>query len=70
MVGDGVRDSGQILAMLGEMIATRPDARIDYVTIRHQATLQEQPQVDGDSVLLLAVSIGKTRLIDNALLFG
>jgi pantoate--beta-alanine ligase len=69
LVRDGERDCARILAELGGMIAAEPDARIDYVTIRHQATLQEQVQVDGDSVLLLAVFIGATRLIDNAPLF-
>lgn len=68
LAGAGVRDAGTLLASLRRMIAAQPEARIDYLSICHQATLQEQTTVDGDSVLLLAVFIGPTRLIDNGLL--
>jgi pantoate--beta-alanine ligase len=68
LAGQGVRDAGMLLASLRSMIESQPEARIDYLTISHQATLQEQTTVDGDSVLLLAVFFGKTRLIDNGLL--
>jgi pantoate--beta-alanine ligase len=68
MVVAGVTDGGQILATLAGMIAAQPDARIDYLRICHQGTLREQERVDGDSVLLLAVHVGKTRLIDNGFL--
>jgi pantoate--beta-alanine ligase len=69
MVRDGVRDVGQILAALRSIIEEQNEARIDYLQICHQLTLQEQGRVDGDSVLLIAVFIGKTRLIDNGFLF-
>jgi len=68
MAAAGVRDSGAILAELRGVIGEAPDARIDYLQICHQATLQEQQRVDADSVLLLAVFVGKTRLIDNGFL--
>jgi pantoate--beta-alanine ligase len=68
MVREGVRDVGEILAALRSMIREQNDARIDYLQICHQLTLQEQEQVDSDSVLLMAVFIGKTRLIDNSFL--
>ncbi len=68
MAAAGVRDSGEILAALRGMIAGEPDARIDYLQLCHQATLREQERVDADSVLLLAVFVGKTRLIDNGFL--
>jgi pantoate--beta-alanine ligase len=64
----GTRDSAAILAQLRALIEAQPAARIDYLRICHQATLQAQAQVDSDSVLLLAVFIGKTRLIDNSML--
>jgi pantoate--beta-alanine ligase len=68
LVGAGNRNSDAILTQLRGMIETQPAARIDYLQICHQTTLQEQAQVDRDSVLLLAVFIGKTRLIDNSML--
>ena len=64
----GERDAGAVLAVLRSLISGMPDARIDYLQICHQGTLQEQAQIDHDSVLLLAVFIGKTRLIDNSFL--
>jgi pantoate--beta-alanine ligase len=67
---DGVRDAGEILATLRPMIGEQPSARIDYLQICHQSTLQAQERVDGDSVLLLAVFVGKTRLLDNGLLLS
>lgn len=68
MAGAGVRDAGEIVATLRALIAVQPAARIDYLQICHQDTLQEQVAIDSDSVLLLAVLIGKTRLIDNSFL--
>ncbi len=68
MAGAGVRDAGEIVAALRALIAAQPAARIDYLQICHQDTLQEQTAINRDSVLLLAVFIGKTRLIDNSFL--
>jgi pantoate--beta-alanine ligase len=68
LVCAGTRDSAAILTQLRTMIEAQPAARIDYLQICHQGPLQAQAQVDSDSVLLLAVFIGKTRLIDNSML--
>ena len=68
LVCAGTRDSAAILTQLRTMIEAQPAARIDYLQICHQGTLQAQEQVDSASVLLLAVFIGKTRLIDNSML--
>ncbi len=68
MARDGVRDAGEVLTALRTLIEEQPEAQIDYLQICHQLTLQEQARVDGDSVLLMAVFIGKTRLIDNGFL--
>jgi pantoate--beta-alanine ligase len=68
LVGEGVYDSDEILADLRSMIEGQSATRIDYLHICHQATLQEQERVDDDSVLLMAVFVGKTRLIDNSFL--
>lgn len=68
LVAEGRRECGEILSALRTMIEQQSAARIDYLQICHQHTLQEQEHVDGDSVLLMAVFIGKTRLIDNAMI--
>jgi len=70
LAGSGVESVGEILAALRAMIEEQTEARIDYLQICHRQTLQEQERLDADSVLLMAVFIGKTRLLDNALLFS
>ncbi len=68
MVASSETESATIISRLREMIRRQPDARIDYIQICHQLTLEDQAHVDADSVLLLAVYIGNTRLIDNGFL--
>ncbi|MDT8444138.1 MAG: pantoate--beta-alanine ligase [Desulfuromonadales bacterium] len=70
LVADGVRVAAEVLTVLHAMIDAQQDAHIDYLLICHQATLHKQERIDADSVLLLAVSIGKTRLIDNGSLLN
>ena len=47
------------------MINQAPLARIDYVELVDAKTLQPVEMAGPNSVLLLAVFFGKTRLIDN-----
>lgn len=68
MVRSGETDCDVIIAQLKISIEQQPDARIDYIQICHQLTLEDQNHVDADSVLLLAVYVGKPRLIDNSFL--
>ncbi len=65
MVREGRIDADDILQAARQRIEREPDARIDYLKICHGQTLEEMSGVTGDSVILLAVKIGKTRLIDN-----
>jgi len=66
----GMGEAGAILEKLRAMIEAQPAARLDYLQVCHQLTLQEQERVDADSVLLMAVFIGQTRLIDNGFLLS
>lgn len=68
LVASGLTDSEELIGRVKQRISAKADARIDYVRICHRTTLEDQNTVDQDSVLLLAVYIGQTRLIDNALL--
>jgi len=65
LVAGGETGVPAILGELRGMIDAEPEARIDYLQICHRDTLRTQERVDADSVLLLAVFIGATRLIDN-----
>lgn len=49
-------------------IATEPMAVIDYVELYSFDELKEISQVKGESLLAIAVKIGKTRLIDNIII--
>ena len=53
-----------VLALIG----TEPLAVIDYAEFRDGGTLEEATTARDDTLLALAVIIGKTRLIDNCLL--
>lgn len=70
LASGGERKAGRVLAALRTLIEAEPDARLDYLQICHQDTLSDQDRVDVDSVLLMAVFIGKTRLIDNGFLLS
>jgi pantoate--beta-alanine ligase len=70
LVEGGERQSAAIIEQLKAMIEQHPATRIDYIQICHQVTLEDQDTVDPDSVLLLAVFVGKTRLIDNGFLLA
>ncbi len=65
LAAEGVCAVGEVLAALRAMIEAQPAARIDYLRICHRSSFLEQERIDVDSVLLLAVTVGKTRLIDN-----
>jgi pantoate--beta-alanine ligase len=65
LVAEGVRSVAEVLSDLQDLFAQQPDVSVDYLCICNQATLRPQEQIDADSVLLMAVAVGKTRLIDN-----
>lgn len=52
----------------GDIINAEPCSAIDYIEFRHQATLTEMHTADQQTLMALAVKIGKTRLIDNCVL--
>jgi pantoate--beta-alanine ligase len=59
------RKSNDVVALAEKVIKEAPLARIDYVQIADAETLKPVETVGPNSVLLLAVFFGKTRLIDN-----
>jgi pantoate--beta-alanine ligase len=64
----GERDAAALRTLVAARIDREPDANIDYIQVCHGGTLQDVEKIDHDSVLLLAVQIGRTRLIDNSYL--
>ncbi len=69
MVRRGERRASAIRAAMSRLIRRAPQARIDYVALADAQTLEAVCAVArGKTVALLAVYIGKTRLIDNVIL--
>ena len=67
-VAGGEGSAVAVLETVRQRIQQESAAEIDYIQICHAETLQQVTDIDDQSVLLLAVRIGKTRLIDNSYL--
>jgi len=66
-------DSGEsraesLRALVREVVATEPLARLQYISCADYDTLEELEMVSGKALLSMAVYLGKTRLIDNFVL--
>ncbi len=61
----GETDATNLVELVKRRITQEPDARIDYVEICHDISLQTMENADKHSVILVAVFFGTTRLIDN-----
>jgi pantoate--beta-alanine ligase len=61
----GEKSAKDVVALAQTIINEAPLARIDYAKVAEGETLQPVDMVGGNSVLLLAVFFGKTRLINN-----
>jgi pantoate--beta-alanine ligase len=64
----GERKTKEILSEVMNMIKTEQLAEMEYVKICDVQTLKDVEQINQESVLALAVTIGKARLIDNIVL--
>ncbi len=61
----GERNTSIIISRMKEFIKTFPSTKIDYIEIVDPETLNPLKRIKGSARILLAVWIGKTRLIDN-----
>jgi pantoate--beta-alanine ligase len=68
MVAAGSRDTKKIIRTLYDFISRTPSARIDYIEIVDKKTLESVSTIKREALLLLAVHVGSTRLIDNTIL--
>jgi pantoate--beta-alanine ligase len=66
-LAQGERQGTRLATTLRDLIAQEPLARIDYVAVADPDTLWEVERLAGRVLVALAVYIGKTRLIDNAI---
>ena len=61
----GEKDAEEIRRQITSLIQKEPLAGIDYVSIADARTLEELSFIDRPALASLAVTIGRTRLIDN-----
>ena len=69
MVNAGAKNAEEIKGEMEKIINNCKSAKIDYITIVNPETLEAVSEVRRGDVTALAVKIGKTRLIDNIILF-
>lgn len=65
MAKNGETSCAKIISAMKELISAEPLAKIDYVKIVDEATMQQIETLDRPALCAIAVYIGKTRLIDN-----
>ena len=68
LVLGGERKSRRIIEAARAEIEKERLARVEYIKVCHPETLEEVETVDGAALLVLAVRVGKARLIDNTIL--
>ncbi len=68
LIINGERETSTIIAALEGLIQSQPLTKIDYIKIVDPTTLQDIAVIDHKVLLLLAVYVDHTRLIDNTLI--
>src|SRR3954469_13621923 len=64
----GERDAAHLRAAVSEILAAEPLLAPEYVSIADTRTLLELETISGPALISMAVEVGRTRLIDNAVL--
>lgn len=68
LIGNGQRNSSRIISRMKQLIEKNKLSRIDYIAIVEPEQLKEIKRVEPGCLVVLAVKIGKTRLIDNTII--
>ncbi len=63
----GARQADHLRAVMGQVLAAEPLARVDYVSVADPVSLQELDGSAERALMSMAVFIGEVRLIDNLL---
>ena len=64
-IESGEKDAKTIIAIIKNSLQSEPLARIDYVEVVDFENIQRVDKIEGETLVAIAVYIGKTRLIDN-----
>ena len=65
LIEKGEKDAAKVKKAISDNIETEPLAKIDYVDVVDFATITPVDTIKGETLVAIAVYIGKTRLIDN-----
>ena len=65
LVEAGERDANVVATAIRPHLETEPLAKVDYVEVVDFETVQRVNRIAGETLVAIAVYIGKTRLIDN-----
>jgi pantoate--beta-alanine ligase len=68
MFQDGTRQASLIKEAVESFIHSHPFTKVDYIAMCDPLTLEDLQTLGDESLLALAVRVGKTRLIDNCLI--
>ena len=68
LIAEGEKDADVVVTKMKANIETEPMAKIDYVKAVNGLTMQQQKEIKAPMLIAMAVYIGKTRLIDNAII--
>ena len=64
-IESGEKNAKTIIAIIKNSLQSEPLARIDYVEVVDFENIQRVDKIEGETLVAIAVYIGKTRLIDN-----
>jgi pantoate--beta-alanine ligase len=67
-IAKGERDAAHLIAVARRLLDSEPGVKPDYVEIVDAETLEPVTLLRGRCLVLIAAQVGKTRLIDNALI--
>lgn len=65
LVEDGLTDAKELVRLMKENIETEPLVKIDYVEVVDFSDISIKDEISDNTLVAMAVYIGKTRLIDN-----
>ncbi|MBP5680613.1 MAG: pantoate--beta-alanine ligase [Bacteroidales bacterium] len=69
-IEQGERSAQRIIDIIRQNLQTEPLARVDYVEVVDFENIQRVKTIQGETLVAIAVYIGKTRLIDNFIIKG
>jgi pantoate--beta-alanine ligase len=70
MIKAGDHEPRKVMKTMQGLISRAPSAKVDYISIVDAVLLKDVKSISGEILIVLAVFIGKTRLIDNIILKG